>query len=607
MPEPNPNYLDAARLQQLCNRTIPSCVTEVVGMSPPDRLAIVSAEESITYHALEAYANRLANVVLEHCGSTSKFVVLLTERGDLTAIGMLAILKAGKVAVPLHPVNREARALDSVIHDFSPNLILTDRASRAIASQVAGQAKVFDVESPDLITVSATDPGMASRPDELAFILYTSGSTGKQKGVMHSHRNILSRLFLYKHKFQLDETDRSIMMASADHVSGIMGTFRPLVTGGRMVAFRLRSQGFDQLERTLNEQQITIMPMVNSVFRTFATGLKPELTFPSVRMIILGGEAMTLDDVEIYHRHFSDDCLLLNTFGSTELPTYRQFVQDKHTKLPNGCIPVGYPVTGVDVSIIGEDGQPVASGEVGEIITHSSYLALGYWNRPEETQARFFVDEKGTPACRTGDNGRLSGDGILEFVGRKDWQVKILGNRVELVEIERALSTHPNVHAAAVTVASGSNVQTQLCAYVVQDEQTQSSTEELKAFLRQLLPDYMVPLYFVTLKSLPLTGSGKVDRRALPDPQAAEVSTSGDRNDPPVTELEKQIAGVCESVLGLNYIGANDNLFDFGADSLKVIKLVNRINQIHGISMSLKVAFEFPTVAGLARYLSDGS
>ncbi|MCB1120008.1 MAG: AMP-binding protein, partial [Verrucomicrobiae bacterium] len=521
------------------------------------------------------------------------------ERGDLVAVAMLAILKAGKVCVPLHPVNREARALEHVINDLAPSLILSDKGGAALAESMIEKVAVVNVETADFNGKPDSDPGMASKPEELAFILYTSGSTGEPKGVMHSHRNILSRIVLYQRNFGFGLDDRAIMMASVDHVSGIMGIFRPLVTSGCVVVYDLRAQGFEALEQNLEEQQVTVLTTVNSVFRSFIAGLSPETRFPHVRLLILTSEAMTVSDVESYRRHFSDECLLLNTFGSTELPTYRQFVLRKDTLLPGGKVPVGHAVTGVDVSIVDDDGHPLPAGQPGEIITHSLYLALGYWNRPEENEARFFKDENGIPSCRTGDIGCLDEDGILDFQGRKDWQVKILGNRVELGEIEQVLAYHPGVQAVALKAFGNSTVSPRLCAYVVTNE-SGASIPALKAHVREHLPDYMVPSYFVYLEALPLTGSGKVNRRALPDPPVAFHKEVSDSESVFASELEQQISGICQEVLQLDSLEPDASFFDFGIDSLKVMRMVNRLNKQFSINMSVATPLSYSSVTQLA-------
>ena len=323
-------------------------------------------------------------------------------------------------------------------------------------------------------------------------------------------------------------------------------------------------------------------------------------------MIIIGGECAYWDDVQRFRRHFPRGSLLINTLGCTELPTYRYFIIDHETELPCGSVPAGYAVAGTDAVIVGDSGREVVNGEVGEIVVRSRYLARGYWNRPEETAKKFAFNADGTRQFHTGDLGTIRNDGILEYIGRRDWFVKILGNRVELNEIDATLHLHPDVRDACVVVQRENTTDTKLCAYVVAREHRAPSISDLQAFLRARLPDYMVPSLFEFLPILPLNRNGKTDRRSL-ESRKVVPRPDGVVHELARTDTERRIAGICEAVLGVNSIGINENLFDLGANSLLAMMIVSRLTRAFGVELPLTLVFDLPTVSELATFLSSSA
>ena len=592
-------------LAGLRERSIPECFAEIVAKTP-QALAVSSGGQVFTYASLDHVSNQIAQAILQRTTPDDKAVVLLIGRSAWAMAGMLAILKVGKICIPLHPVNNEARILGSVLDDHRSPLILTTRVGACMGLQAGTSARMLDMETLSA-GAPAGNPLVQLRPDDCAFIIYTSGSTGLPKGVLHTHRNILSRVFWYAHRFNVGEEDRTLMLSAADSISGVVGMLRPLVTGGQSFLFSIRREGFEVMAKTIKEQEITILPMVNSVFRYFVDSLPPKAQLPSVRLIILGGEVMTTGDVKRYRQVFSGKCLLLNTLGCTELPTYRYFVIDKDTDIEHGVVPVGEPVPGTAVKIVDSQGCQVAPGTTGEIVVRSQDLALGYWKRPEETNKRFFVDETGMPAYRTGDLGRIGKDGLLEYMGRMDSQVKILGNRIELAEIENALREHPGVVDAAVDIWKNGFESSGLFANVVYRDEERPGISEIKRFLRNLLPDYMVPIEFIMVNALPLTRTGKVNRRALIPPGQGQSSRLSDSSDTPHSELEKRIAGICGQVLNLDVIGVRENLFDLGANSLVIFQMVNRLKDEFAVDLPLAFVFDFPTVEALAGFIQTSN
>lgn len=588
---------DSEKIETLAEQSITVCFEEAVKRFSGNP-ALSWRYREFSYDELNRHANRLAHAILQKIGTEREPVVLMTEQNASAVVGLLAILKAGKICVPINPINNEARMLDTILAEVKPRILVTTNDHMQMAQQLSGRVRVLDGEFLEG-ALADTNPGLPLFPDDLAFIIYTSGSTGMPKGVLHNHRNILHRIFWYAAHFHVGETDRTMMLSAGEHISGVVGMLRPLITGGNLAMFSIRHEGFAEMGRKLTEQGITILPIVNSVFRRFIDEFPSETKFSTVRLIIIGGEAAQPGDIERYRRHFSDNCLLLNTLGCTELPTYRYFVIDKQTILP-AVVPAGYAVPGIETIIVGADGSPVENGHEGEIVVRSKYLALGYWNRPAETSERFSMHEDGSRAYHTGDLGKLRDDGVLEHTGRKDWLIKILGNRVELTEIENTLRLHPDIRETAVTVWQDETGELQLCAYVVPQNDSAPWTEDLKTFLRARLPDYMVPIGFKFVGALPLTQSGKLNRRALASPDIAQRFENRAVH-PPRTQAERRIAKICRDVLRLDEIGVHENLFDLGANSLVVMQIMNRLQQEFALNLPVILPFDSPTVSMLAR------
>jgi acyl-coenzyme A synthetase/AMP-(fatty) acid ligase len=357
-------------------------------------------------------------------------------------------------------------------------------------------------------------------PDQFAYVIFTSGSTGQPKGVIQSHRTALNNARNYINGIFLSPEDRYCVLASFSFTASFSGVFGPLLSGGGVFLFDLKQYGFNRLIRWLKDERISVYHSIPSIFRTMCGLIADEEKLFSLRLVKLGGEPTTLADVEDYRRCLPDDCILHIGLGASEINIIRQYFLNKSSTLTGNRVPVGYPVPNVDITIVDDAGHPVKTGVEGEILIQSRYLTPGYW-KDEDATRRSFVDVPGSDgvrAFRTGDLGRMEPDGCLVHLGRNDFQVKINGQRVELEEIEVALLRLPIVKEAVVAARTDSKGGSQLVAYVVSNKEAKDLTPELRDALNQRLPGYMVPNAFVFLESLPLTSTGKVDRRALPYP-----------------------------------------------------------------------------------------
>jgi acyl-CoA synthetase (AMP-forming)/AMP-acid ligase II/acyl carrier protein len=324
-------------------------------------------------------------------------------------------------------------------------------------------------------------------------------------------------------------------------------------------------------------------------------------TFPDLRIIHLGGEAVLRHDVEAYRKHFSSNCILAVILGATEAPTFRQNLITKDTHLVEDNVPVGQPVQDKETLLLDRDGRPIKTNQVGEIAVRSHYLASGYWNKPELTNKVFLPDPSGEnkKIYRTGDLGQLLPDGTLIYHGRKDNQVKIGGQRIEIAEIENVLLEHSHLKSCAVVLVGNIEEERYLAAYLEPFNRQKPNITELQSYLRQKLPNYMIPSRFVFLKSMPLLPNGKIDRLALPTPDRLRPELATDYV-APKSDLERCIADIWQELLRIDQIGINDDFFELGGHSLLATQLLSRINKIFKITLPLKRIFEASTVKTIA-------
>jgi acyl-coenzyme A synthetase/AMP-(fatty) acid ligase/acyl carrier protein len=355
----------------------------------------------------------------------------------------------------------------------------------------------------------------------------------------------------------------------------------------------------------LMTEEISICIFAASLFRNFSRTLNGTEKFPQVRLVKLGSEPVGRADAELYKRHFSPGCILVNWLACTEAGNIAHSFIDKKTEITEDVVPVGYAVEDKEVLLLDDNGKQVGFNQIGEIAVKSRYLSPGYWRRPDLTQAKFLPDPKGGDEriYLTGDLGRMHPDGCLEYMGRKDFQVKVRGYRIEAAEIEKALLQLPAIREAVVVAAEDKSGDRRLIAYLVLNSYPAASVSELRSFLKNSLPTYMVPSAFVFLDALPLAPNGKVDRRALPDPGQSrpELDMSLVL---PRTPVEQELAKIWAGVLDKECVGIHDNFFDLGGDSLLAVKIISRVRDLWNVDLPLKMLFEKPTIAELAEAIT---
>jgi amino acid adenylation domain-containing protein len=510
---------------------------------------------------------------------------------------LLGVLKAGNSYVPLDPSNPHQR-IRYILEDSQSKAVITDAVNFELASSlIQGRLPIINIDRLDANEAMPVLNRANMTPDRMVYILYTSGSTGAPKGVVQNHRNVMHFIRNYTNNLKISADDNLALLASHSFDAAVMDVYGALLNGATLCPLDLREAGVKGLSAWLIERQITIYHSTPTVYRYFVNELKGDESFPKLRLVVLGGEEVCNSDVEAYKRFFTDTCVLVNGFGPTESTVTLQFFVSKDTDVRRNSVPIGFPVEETEVLLLNADGRE--SGVRGEIAIKSPYVALGYWRKPELTQTAFLSAEGATRIYRTGDMGKLLPQGSIEYCGRKDDQVKIRGMRVEPGEIESILCRHPAVRECIVAARPGRLGDTNLVAYVVaRDGQTIDRTI-IKQYLRDNLPAYMIPSALVTMDALPLTPTGKIDRRSLPAPDWSLRETEAEFVQAE-TETAQTLAEIWRELLSVDRISIHDNFFDLGGHSLLATRLAARIREILKIDVPLRSLFETPTLGDLS-------
>ena len=579
-------------------QSIPSRFEKIVCLHP-DRLAVKEGNRSLTYDELNQTANRIAQAILARCGDEDECVALLFEQSVEAIAAMLGALKAGKIDVMLDPASPFSMMTD-MLEDSHARLVVTNNRNFFIAGKLAeNRIPLLIIDELDSGS-RAENLNLPMRPASAARIIYTSGSTGEPKGVVVNHRRILHGVKSNTNSYVVCASDRVALLNSLRTDQGMTTSYVALLNGATVCLFDVSKKGVTDLANWLNAEQISIYISVPAVFRAFASALAEGQAFPHLRVIKLAADQVTQSDVELFKTHFPN-CLLKIFLGSTETGSLCHYTIDKETDLTSDIVPVGYPVEGIEILLLDENGKEVGTDQIGEIVARSRSLALGYWRRPDLTGDKFLPDPEGGDkrTYLTGDLGRRRSDGRFEYLGRIDSRVKIRGYTVEVVEIESVLVRHPAVREAVVLADQDGSGEKKLVAYVVARQSPAPTVSELRIYLKNKLPDYMIPSTFMQRDVIPTTATGKIDRQALPDPDqsrpALEVSYVA-----PAFDVQQRLAEIWADVLSVNRVGIHDNFFDLGGHSLLAMRIISKVHDAFGTVVSMRSFLDAPTVAGLA-------
>ncbi|MCY8046670.1 lichenysin non-ribosomal peptide synthetase LicA [Bacillus haynesii] len=549
----------------------------------PERGAAVYNGVQWTYKELNARANRLARLLIKKGARPEQRIGIMVKPSLEMAAGVLAILKAGAAYVPIDP-GYPAERIGYVLKDSGAELLLT-QTNIAVPEEFSGETLLLDsILSEEITNDDEVNPQADTQPNNLAYLIYTSGTTGQPKGVMVEHQSLVNLCCWHNDAFAVTEQDKSAKYAGFGFDASVWEMFPYWIAGAELhIIDESIRMDITRLNQYFEENGITITFLPTQLCEQFM-----ELDNQSLRVLLTGGDKLK----RIEKRNYT----LVNNYGPTEntvVATSTAIDPDE------GMLSIGKPIANTRAYVLGQNNEVQPVGIAGELCIAGRGLARGYLNKPEETAKRFTEDPfvPGERMYRTGDAVKWLEDGRLEYTGRIDQQVKIRGFRIELSEIEVQLARLSEVQEAAVTDIEDAYGNKALCGYVVADEQL--DTESLARKLAQTLPDYMVPAFWVQLDELPVTANGKVDRRALPQP---DVEAQTAEYKAPRTETEQLLADIWQEVLGLDRIGITDNFFALGGDSIKGIQMASRLQQ-HGWKLEMKDLFQHPTIGELCVYV----
>lgn len=561
----------------------------------PNAVAAIFGSKALSYRELNQRANRLAGHLRGLGAGPEARVAICLGRGLEMIVAIWGVLKSGAAYVPLDSVYPPER-LNFMLQDSGSQILLTQKSLIQQLPPFAGMVIALDAEWAQIGFNDSQNLPRTLHPDNAAYIIYTSGSTGKPKGAVIRHGSAATFIRWAQEVFSADELSGMLASTSLCFDLSIFEILVPLATGGSVVV----AENALELATMPEPGRVTLLNTVPSIMRELVL---MKAIPASLRTINLAGEALPPELVQaIYAAHGT--LRVFNLYGPTESTTYSTFAL-----LPRShgsrTIPIGKPVTGTQVYILNRWRQPLPEDVVGELYIGGNGLARGYLNRPDLTAERFVPNPLGQAPgerlYRTGDLVRLRANGDLEFLGRIDHQVKIRGYRIELGEIELALQEHESVDQAVVIVCEDERGGKKLLAYLTSTGKGQITLEELTGHLRDRLPLYMVPDKVITLAAMPLTANGKVDRKRLPDPSAQAPLWKDD--DPPGTVEEEILCNLWTEVLHKSPIGASEDFFALGGNSLLALQISARVWSAFGIELPVQVFLEARTVRGLARYI----
>ncbi|MBD2245040.1 non-ribosomal peptide synthetase [Nostoc sp. FACHB-888] len=569
---------------------------EAQANSTPNNIAAVFGNQHLTYEELNVKANNLANHLASLGVKPETVVALCVERSLDMIVGILGILKAGAAYLPLEPSLPEA-ALAFRLQDAQVSVLLTQkRLVEKMNFQV--QVVLIDADISDSPQGNILKP---VTPENLAYVIYTSGSTGKPKGVAVEHRQIVNYVNGILEKLDLPEVASFAIVSTFAADLGNTAIYSALCTGGCLhIISQERATNPVALAEYCDRYSIDCLKIVPLHLSALLSGSHPEKLLPRQRLI-LGGEAASWDLIKRV-RELASECKIFNHYGPTETTvgvlTYP--VEEISTDTPSTTVPLGRPLANTQIYLLDNYCQPVPLGVTGEIYIGGDNVARGYINQPELTNERFirnpFSSETDARLYKTGDLGRYQSDGNLKFLGRIDDQVKLHGYRIELGEIEAVLRQYSQVREVVVVAKEAHPGKKQLVAYIVGQEHLKSA--QLRDFLQQKLPDYMMPSQFVFLKALPLTANGKIDKKSLPAPDSVKLELQAAFVAPRTPE-EIALAKIWTELLNLEQVSIHDNFFEMGGDSIISIQAIAKANQV-GLRLTPKQIFEHQTIAKLA-------
>ena len=568
-----------------------------------DKVAVSYHNQQITYDDLNKKANQLAYQLRERGVGREKIIGLMMERSPEMIIGIMGIMKAGAAYLPLDPEYPQDR-LEYMLADSDTELLLTGSSSYQKASQVY-QGQILEIDD-DIFYGDETNPDVINGPEDLVYLIYTSGSTGRPKGVMVEHGSLMNTAYAWREEYNLGQMDANLLQMASFSFDVFAGDLaRTMLNGGKMVIcpgdYRLDYQKLHQL---IIEEEINIFESTPALIIPFMDYLyDSDLSLDSLELLILGSDSCKVEDFKRILTRYNHQMRIINSYGLTEATIDTSYYEESYQDIiDGGNVPIGKPLPNMQTYVLDKDLKPQPIGVIGELYVGGKSLARGYLNRQELTEKRF-IDNPFNPEERlykTGDRARWLSDGNLEFLGRIDNQTKIRGYRIELGEIENLLLEKEEITNACLVARPDSDGNKYLAGYYTTSREI--TTGEIKDYLKESLPDYMVPTYLIKLEEMPLTANDKIDRKALPEPDIQSFKTEY-RAAENVTEAK--LIHIFKEILDVQRVGIDDDFFELGGHSLKATVMMGKILKEFGVQIPLRQIFKTPTVKGLSKYLQD--
>ena len=577
---------------------------EVQVEKAPENIALIYEGKTLTYRQLNQQANQLAHYLIKLGVKPDSLVGICVERSFEMVIGLLGIMKAGGAYVPIDP-NYPQDRINYLLENSQVSILLTQNQLLNILQKYKGLTVCLDSDWDKVTSENNNNPASKVTSNHLIYVIYTSGSTGKPKGTMNTHKGVLNRILWMQDQYQLTENDRVLQKTPFSFDVSGWEFWWPLMTGAQLVL--AKPEGHKDpyyLVELITQQQITTLHFVPSMLQIFLDC--PEVkSCESLRQVFCSGEALS---VALKERFFTQlQAELHNLYGPTEAAIDVTFWHCQ-PGIKQSTVPIGRPVANTQTYILNSDLQPVPVGVAGELYIGGVQLARGYLNRPELTAERFiqnpFINDFNAQFLyKTGDLARYQPDGNIEYLGRLDHQVKIRGNRIELGEIESVLREYPGIKDSLVLAKEYQQDDKRLVAYLV-TEGTAFNLDDIRSLIKNKLPDYMMPSAFVCLSEFPLTPNGKVNRKALPEPDFSTIQIS-DNFIAPRNSIEQQLADIFCSLLQINSVSVKDNFFELGGHSLLAIRLMGKIQQQFNQQLPLSTLFTNRTIEDLAKLIEQ--
>lgn len=591
--------------------SIAECFAAQVAKTP-DAIAVSAGEAALTYRELDERASRLACRLADlGVASQDSVAVLLTRSIDLV-VAIVAVVKAGAVYLPLHSAYPPAR-MQWIMDNAGQPVLLADRTTSLRTLPASREVVLVDAEDAGRSGAQPEQvPLVPTRPDDLAFVIHTSGSEGHPRGVALTHKGVLG--VALDSAWDNNNHERLLMVAPYAFVVHIYELWVPLLHGSHLVLAPSSDLDIATLGRLLRDEEITSVHLTAGLFRVVADEAPQCLA--SVREVLTGGDVISPAAVQKVLAA-CPGITVRAMYGTSEVSSFATTTTMTAPFRPGPTVPVGHAMDGVRLYLLDERLQPLTVGEIGDLYISGERLGRGYSGRADLTSEKFVADPfagGGQRMYRTGDQARWTPRGMIDFIGRANDQIKIRGFRVELAEIESAIAAFPGVAEAIAVARPDEHGEHRIVGYVVAAASAATGPPgaspldtppldagELREHAAALLPDYMVPSAFVELDAIPLTPNGKLDRRALPEPEFTDAANYAS----PATERQAVLCSLFARALGVSQVGINDSFFDLGGQSLSAMRLISSINSALDAELTLDQLFDAPTVADLEQYFEN--